>query len=72
MFRTTVRWVLFLGCVAYGLYLMMWAFQSALFSVPLPDVEKVNYETRALVFLPLSLAMIGQGVLFFLVLGPRK
>jgi peptidoglycan/LPS O-acetylase OafA/YrhL len=72
MFKTAARWALFLGCVAYGLYLMMWAFQSALFSVPLPDVEKINYETRALVFLPLSLVMIGQGILFFLVLGPRK
>jgi peptidoglycan/LPS O-acetylase OafA/YrhL len=72
MFRTTVRWVLFLGCVAYGLYLMMWAFQSAILSVPLPDAQKADYETRALVFLPLSLVLIGQGVLFFLVLGRRK
>jgi TRAP-type mannitol/chloroaromatic compound transport system permease large subunit len=64
--------VLFLGCVAYGLYLMMWAFQSAVLSVPLPDEQKAVYETRALVFLPLSVVMIGQGVLFFLVLGRRK
>jgi peptidoglycan/LPS O-acetylase OafA/YrhL len=72
MFRTIVRWALLLGCIAYGLYLLMWAFQSAVLSVPLPDAQKADYETRALVFLPLSLAMIGQGVLFFLVLGRRK
>lgn len=72
MLKSATRWVLFLGCVGYGLYLMMWAFQSALFSVPLPETEKALYETRALAFLPLSLVMIGQGVLFFLVIGRRK
>jgi peptidoglycan/LPS O-acetylase OafA/YrhL len=45
MFRSTVRWVLFLGFVAYGLYLLMWAFQSATLSVPLPDAQKAAYET---------------------------
>ena len=41
-------------------------------SVPEEPVAKAHYETRALVFLPLSIVLISQGFLFFIYLKKRE
>jgi len=67
-----LRWVLLVCFVAYGVYLLLWAFQSAMFSVPSEPFEKAIYETRALVFFPLSIVMVANGMLFFLLLKEKE
>lgn len=72
MIRTVLRWILLIVFVLYGAYLMVWSFQSAMLSVPESLVAKTHYETRALVFLPLSVVLISQGVIFFILLKKKK
>jgi cytochrome c-type biogenesis protein CcmH/NrfF len=66
-----LRWLLLLGFVAWGLYMGLWAFQSASFSVPADPPMKAVYETRAMLALPVGALLIGVGVLAFVLLGRR-
>jgi hypothetical protein len=66
------RWVLLLGLGAWGLYMGLWAFQSASFSVPASPPMKAIYETRAMLALPVGVSLIVAGVLAFTVLRRRN
>ena len=72
MMRSLARWVLLGAFVLYGMYFMVWAFQDAMLSVPENPIAKANMETRALVFLPISIVLMAQGVLFFICLRQKK
>jgi hypothetical protein len=67
-----VRWVLLLGFCLWGIYTILWAFQSASFSVPAAPAMKAVYETRAMLALPLGVLLITAGILFFVQLAKRK
>jgi len=67
-----VRWVLLLGFGAWGLYMGLWAFQSASFSVPADAAMKAVYETRAVLALPVGVLLIVAGLLIFAVLRGRN
>tara|TARA_R110000772_G_scaffold55187_1_gene125891 strand:- start:245 stop:469 length:225 start_codon:yes stop_codon:yes gene_type:complete len=66
------KWVLSGCCVIYGLYLLTLAFQYADFSVPADPLMFEIYKTRAILLLPLSIAFIAIGAIFFVVLSCRK
>ncbi len=68
----SVRWVLLLGFAAWGLYMGLWAFQSASFSVPAETAMKAVYETRAMLALPVGALLIVAGVLIFATLRSRN
>ncbi len=67
-----VRWVLLVGFGAWGLYMGLWAFQSASFSVPADAAMKAAYETRAMLALPVGALLIVAGVLTFAALRRRN
>jgi F0F1-type ATP synthase membrane subunit c/vacuolar-type H+-ATPase subunit K len=66
--RTMIGALLLVGLVAWGGYYIVWAYQSASFSVAAEPVMKSMYETRAMLALPVGVALIVIGVVLFLVL----
>lgn len=50
----------------------LWAFQSAMFSVPEESAISEVYKSRAILLLPMSILFVAQGVLFFIVLGKKS
>ena len=54
-----------------GLYFMIWAFQSALYSVSETPINSELFKTRAIVLFPISILFIAQGVLFFIAFKAR-
>jgi hypothetical protein len=70
--RDTIRWVLLIFFVGYGIYCSQWAFQSASFSVPAEPFMSEIYKTRAMLLLPEAVLLLSVGVLFFICLkaGP--
>jgi hypothetical protein len=66
------RWLVLIGFCAWGGYAILWAFQSASFSVPAGGAMKAVYETRAMLALPLGVILIVTGVLAFVQIGRRK
>lgn len=67
-----IRWLLLVLFVAAGLYLLTWAFQSALFSVPAQPWMAEVYKTQAMLLLPISILFVAVGVLFFIALRQQK
>ncbi len=67
-----IRWFLLVVFVTGGLYLLMWSYQSASFSVPAQPIMSEVYKTRALLLFPLSILFPSVGVLFFFCLGCRS
>jgi hypothetical protein len=67
-----IRWLLLLGFAAWGLYIGLWAFQSASYSVSAAPTMKAVYETRAMLALPIGALLIVAGVLLFTVLRRQK
>lgn len=66
--RTAVRWILLIAFAAYGTYLILWAYQSASFSVTASSVIAEIYKTQALLALPLGLLTIFMGIVLFILL----
>lgn len=72
MLKSILKWVLS-GCfIIYGLYLLTQAFQYADFSVPAEPLMSEIYKTRAIPLLPLSIAFIAIGAIYFVVLKQRN
>jgi hypothetical protein len=70
--RSTVALVVLLAFLAWGGYYIMWAYQSASFSVAAAFPMKAVYETRAMLALPLGAVLAALGVLLFItVRNPR-
>lgn len=67
-----VRWILLVGLVGYGIYMALWAYQDAMLSVAADEIGKALYETRAVVFFPMAVLLISNGILFFLVLKSKE
>ncbi len=65
------RWALLLLFVAMGIYVGMWAIQSASFSVAADPVMSQLYGTRAMLCLPLAILSLAVGVLFFICVRKR-
>jgi hypothetical protein len=70
--RLPVALALLLAFLAWGSYYIMWAYQSASFSVAASPSMKAVYETRAMLALPLGVALVAIGVLLFLVVRRRN
>jgi hypothetical protein len=70
--RFAVALVLLLAFLVWGGYYIMWAYQSASFSVPAAFPMKAVYETRAMLALPLGVALATLGVLLFLLVVRRR
>jgi hypothetical protein len=70
--RRILRWLLLCIFSAYGVYLMVWAIQSASFYVQSQGLQEVIFRERAIILFPVAIALISQGILFFLVLSLRK
>jgi len=66
-----VRWSLLILFVATGCYFLLWAFQSASFSVPAEPLMSEIYKTRSLLLLPMSVLTIAVGALFFICLRKK-
>jgi len=69
--RFTIALILLLAFLAWGGYYIMWAYQSASFSVPAALPMKAVYETHAMLAFPLGVALATIGVLLFLVVRRR-
>lgn len=67
-----IKWIIMIFFCLIGLYFMMWAFQSASYSVPEVSINSEIIKTRAIILFPVSILFIAQGVLFFLVLRERE
>ena len=64
--------VLLLAFIAWGGYYVLWAYQSASFSVAATPPMKALYETRAMFAFPLGIALATLGVLLFIVIRGRN
>ncbi len=71
MLQSISKWVLSGCCIIYGLYLLTLAFQYADFSVPAEPIMSEIYKTRAILLLPLSIAFIAIGAIFFVILRQK-
>ena len=67
-----VQWLQLLGFTSWGVYTILWAFQSASFSVPAASGMKAVYETRAMLALPVGVLLITAGVVIFFQIGQRR
>lgn len=67
-----VRWLLLVSFVTAGLYLLMWTFQSASFSVPAQPFMSELYKTQAMLSLPLAILFVAVGALFFICLKEKR
>ncbi len=70
--RSIAAVILLLAFAAWGAYHLLWAYQSASFSVAAEPTLRAVYETRAMVALPIGIGLVAIGVLFFLGLQRRK
>jgi TRAP-type C4-dicarboxylate transport system permease small subunit len=70
--RHVIALLVLLGMLAFGAYYILWAYQSASFSVAADHSMKAVYETRAMLALPLGFALAVLGVLLFNAIRPRK
>lgn len=70
--RLVLALLVLLGMLAVGAYYILWAYQSASFSVAADPVMKSVYETRAMLAFPLGIALGVLGVLLFNSVRPRK
>jgi hypothetical protein len=64
-----LRYTLLSAFSLLGIYYLLWAYQSASFSVPADPVMSEIYKTRAMLSLPISLLMLAVGGLAFVCLG---
>ncbi|AEG01798.1 hypothetical protein Metme_3428 [Methylomonas methanica MC09] len=67
-----IKWLIMIFFCLTGLYFMMWAFQSASYSVSETPINSEIIKTRAMILFPVSILFIAQGVLFYLVLKERE
>ncbi len=67
-----IKWIIMMFFCLTGLYFMMWAFQSASYSVSETPINSELFKTRAIVLFPVSILFIAQGALFFIVLKERE
>jgi hypothetical protein len=70
--RRLLALLVLLGMLALGAYYVLWAYQSASFSVAANQEMKAVYQTRAMLALPLGLALGLLGVLLFNAIRPRN
>jgi len=70
--RFAIALVLLLAFLAWGSYYIMWAYQSASFSVPAALPMKAVYQTRALLALPVGVILAVAGILLFLVVRRKN
>jgi hypothetical protein len=66
--RAAFSWLCLLAFGAWGIYYIVWAYQSASFSVAAEPIMKSMYETRAMLALPVGATLMAVGVVLFLVL----
>ena len=71
-FMNTIRWGLLSAFAAAGVYLLMWSFQSASYSVPAESWQSEIYKVKALLLLPLGVLYVAVGALFFICLKLRR
>jgi hypothetical protein len=69
--RTVVSWLCLFAFGAWGIYYIVWAYQSASLSVATEPIMKSMYETRAMLAFPVGIALMAIGVVLFLVLRRR-
>jgi hypothetical protein len=70
--RIITAFILLLAFIAWGGYYILWAYQSASFSVPASFPMKAVYETRAMLAMPLGVALVSIGVLLFMLVRRRN
>jgi hypothetical protein len=70
--RSIVAAILLLAFVAWGAYYLLWAYQSASFSVAAEPAMREVYETRAMLALPMGSVLVTVGVLLFWGIRRRK
>jgi hypothetical protein len=70
--RLAIAVIVLLAFLAYGAYYIMWAYQSASFSVAAADPMQAIYETRAMLAFPLGCSLATLGVLLFMVIKRPK
>jgi len=70
--RASLAWILLIAFVAWGCYYILWAYQSASFSVAAAAPMKAVFETRAMIALPIGVALTVLGVLLFVVVRRRS
>ena len=70
--RSAIAVILLLACLALGAYYIMWAYQSASFSVAAAEPMRAVYQTRAMLAFPLGCTLAILGVLLFLVIKRPK
>jgi hypothetical protein len=64
------RWVIPSLLIAWGIYYLMGAIQSASFSVAAQPAMSEIYKTRAMLSLPISALMVAVGIVLYIVIGP--
>ena len=69
--REIARWIALVLFSLLGLYFLMWAYQSASYSVPAEPFMAEIYKTRAILLLPMSILHFAVGILFFVSLKPK-
>lgn len=70
--KEVARWALFASFACYGAYLLIWAYQSASFSVRADPILSEVYKTRALLLVALSVLSAAIGVLFLVCLSSKR
>lgn len=68
--RQAAAWLVLAGMLVLGAYYILWAYESASFSVAANASMKAVYETRAMLALPLGLVLGVLGVLLFRAIRP--
>ena len=69
--RLAIAIVLLVAFLAWGGYYVVWAYEAASFSVAAAPPMKAVYETRAMLGLPLGVALIAIGILLLVVVNRR-
>jgi phosphoglycerol transferase MdoB-like AlkP superfamily enzyme len=63
--RRLIAWILLLAFVIWGGYYIIWAYQSASFSVAAEPTMRAVYQTRSMCGLPIGVALAILGVVMF-------
>lgn len=70
--RQMIRWGAAAIFVFAGGYILLWAIQSASYSVAADPVMKALYETRAMVLYPVSVLYVSMGLVIFYLLRSKS
>jgi hypothetical protein len=71
MKRVIFRWLLVGAFALAGGYMLLWAIQSASYSVTLDPAAVALYQTRAIILYPVSASYFALAAVFFILLGKR-